>query len=120
VVATVTLLIGLGRISLRIMAAILEDLSGLTIADGQISRLQTIERKSLPVGCEDIVADIRKSANVNLDETGCVQNNNRASMWVAVGPCASLCAIYQSRPEDGRNLPQIAKRRCQPLRVRSK
>ena len=97
VVATVTMLTGLGRISQRIMAALLRDLFGLTISDGQISRLQTIGRKSLQAGYEEIVADVRKSATVNLDETGWVQNKDRAWMWVAVGPRASLYSIHQSR-----------------------
>lgn len=96
-VATVTLLTGLGRISQRIMATLLRDLFGLRISDGQISRLQTIGRKSLQAGYEEIVADVRKSATVNLDETGWVQNKDRAWMWVAVGPRASLYSIHQSR-----------------------
>ena len=57
-VATVTLLTGLGRISQRIMATLLRDLFGLSIW---------------------------------------VQNNDRAWMWVAVGPRASLYSIHQSR-----------------------
>jgi hypothetical protein len=79
------------------MATLLRDLFGLSISDGQISRLQTIGRKSLQAGYEEIVADVRKSATINLDETGWVQNNDRAWMWVAVGPRASLYSIHQSR-----------------------
>jgi hypothetical protein len=50
------------------------------MSDGQISRLQTIGRKSLRAGYEEIAVDVRKSTPVNLDETGWVRNRNRAWM----------------------------------------
>ncbi len=95
--ATVTQLTELGGIGQRIMATLLSNLFDLSISDGQISRLQTIGRKSLHAGYEEIVADVRRSATLNLDETGSVRNKDRAWMWVAVGTRPSLYSIHQSR-----------------------
>ena len=47
VIAVVTLLGGMGRLSQRMIAGLLNDLLGLTISAGQISRLQRIGRESL-------------------------------------------------------------------------
>jgi len=97
VVAVVTLLSGMGRLSQRMIARLLDDLLGLTISDGQISRLQRIGRESLQPAYEDITADVRDSAAVNIDETGWREDGRRAWLWTAVGRVATLFAVRRNR-----------------------
>jgi transposase len=97
VVAVVTLLSSFGRLSQRMIAAVLRDLFHLEVADGQISRLQSIGRKALQAGYNDIVADVRNSAALNIDETGWRQNGSKAWLWTIVGRLATLFAVRPSR-----------------------
>lgn len=97
VVAVVTLLSSFGRLSQRMIAAVLRDLFHLEVADGQISRLQSIGRKALRAGYNDIVADVRNSAALNIDETGWRQNGSKAWLWTIVGRLATLFAVRPSR-----------------------
>jgi transposase len=78
VVAVVTLLSSFGRLSQRMISGILQDLYQLKVADGQISRLQSVGRKALQAGYNDIVADVRDSAALHIDEIGWRQNGNKA------------------------------------------
>ncbi len=80
VAATVTLLSSFGRLSQRMIATLLKDLFDLEISDGQISRLQSIGRKAMQAGCDEIAADVRNSAAVNIDETGWRENGRKASL----------------------------------------
>lgn len=97
VVATVTLLTGLGRLSQRMIAQTLRDLFALDISDGQISRLQRIGRTALQAAHEEITADVRSSAAVNVDETGWREDGRKAWMWTVVGRRATLLAIRPHR-----------------------
>ena len=97
VIAVVTLLSGMGRLSQRMIAQLLDDLLGLTISDGQISRLQRIGRESLQPAYEEIAADVRSSAAVNIDETGWREDGRRAWLWTVVGRFATLFAVRRSR-----------------------
>jgi transposase len=97
VIATVTLLGGRGRLSQRMTARLLSDLFGLRISDGQISRLQRIGRESLQPAYEEIAADVRESAAVNMDETGWREDGRRAWLWTAVGRLSTLFAVRRSR-----------------------
>jgi transposase len=97
VAATVTLLSSLGRLSQRMIATLLKDLFDLEISDGQISRLQSIGRKAMQAGCDEIVADIRNSAAVNIDETGWRENGLRAWLWTVVGRLGTLFSVRTSR-----------------------
>jgi transposase len=97
VVSTVTMLSSLGRLSQRMMAQLLRDLFDLEISDGQISRLQTIGRKALQSGYEEITADVRQSAAVNMDETGWRENGLKAWLWTVVGRASTLFSIRRTR-----------------------
>lgn len=97
VIATVTLLGGLGRLSQRMIARLVGDLFGLTVSDGQISRLQRIGRESLQSAYEEITADVRESAAVNMDETGWREDGRRTWLWTAVGRLSTLFAVRSSR-----------------------
>lgn len=97
VVAVVTLLSSFGRLSQRMISGILQDLYQLKVADGQISRLQSVGRKALQAGYNDIVADVRDSAALHIDETGWRQNGNKAWLWTVVGKLATLFAVRPSR-----------------------
>ncbi|MFN9976478.1 MAG: hypothetical protein ACK58T_41920, partial [Phycisphaerae bacterium] len=66
VAATVTLLSSFGRLSQSMIANLLKDLFDLKISDSQISCLQSIGRKAMQAGYDEIVADIRNSAAVNI------------------------------------------------------
>ncbi|MCL6506360.1 MAG: IS66 family transposase [Bryobacteraceae bacterium] len=97
VVAVVTLLTGLGRLSQRLIAQTLRDLYGLNISDGLISRLQRLGRRALQPGYEEIAADVRSAAAVNIDETGWREDGRRAWLWTVVGRRATLFAVQRNR-----------------------
>ena len=97
VVAVVTLLSSFGRLSQRIIATMLQDLFALDVSDGQISRLQSIGRKAMQAGYGEIVADVRNSATVNIDETGWRENGRKAWLWTVVGRFGTLFAVRTSR-----------------------
>lgn len=97
VVAIVTLLSSFGRLSQRIIASLLRDLFHLEVADGQISRLQSIGRRALQAGYNEIVADVRDSAAVNIDETSWRQNGIKAWLWTVVARLGTLFAVRPSR-----------------------
>ena len=97
VVAVTTLLTSFGRLSQRMIAGVLRDLFHLKVSDGQISRLQSIGRKALQAGYNDIVADVRNSAALNIDETGWRENGSKAWLWTVVGKLTTLFAVRPSR-----------------------
>ncbi len=97
VIAVVTLLSGMGRLSQRMIAQLLSDLLGLTISDGQISRLQRIGRESLQPAYAEITADVRESAAVNIDETGWREDGSRAWLWTVVGRFSTRFVVRRSR-----------------------
>lgn len=103
VVATATLLTGLGRLSQRMIAQMLRDLFALDVSDGQISRLQRIGRTALQAGHQEITADVRSSAAVNVDETGWREDGRRAWLWTVAGRRGTLFAI---RPQRSRRVLQ--------------
>jgi transposase len=82
------------------MASLLRDLFCLEVADGQISRLQSIGRRALQAGYNDIVADVRNSAALNMDETSWRQNGSKAWLWTVVGRVGTLFAVRPSRSRD--------------------
>jgi hypothetical protein len=79
------------------IAGVLRDLFDLKVSDGQISRLQSIGRKALQAGYNDIVADVRNSAALNIDETGWRENGSKAWLWTVVGKLTTLFAVRPSR-----------------------
>jgi len=62
----------------------------------RISRLQSVGRKALEAGYNDIVADVRHSAALNIDETGWRQNGSKAWLWTVVGRLAMIAAASWS------------------------
>lgn len=97
VVSAITMLSSQGRLSQRMMAQLLRDLFDLEISDGQISRLQTIGRKALESGHEEITANVRQSAIVNMDETGWRENGPKAWLWTVVGRAGTLFSVQRTR-----------------------
>jgi transposase len=93
----VTLLSSFGRLSQRIIAALLHDLFDLEISDGQISRLQRLGRTALHTGYEEIAVDVRGSAAVNIDETSWREDGRKAWLWTLVGRLGTLLAVRGSR-----------------------
>lgn len=100
VVAIVTLLSSVGRLSQRISASLLRDLFRLEVSDGQISRLQSIGRRALQAGYNDIVANVRDSVALNIDETSWRQSGSKAWLWTVVGRLGTLFAVRPSRSRD--------------------
>jgi transposase len=74
-----------------------EDLLDLEISDGGISRLQSIGPKAMQAGCDQIAADIRNSAAVNINETGWREDGRKAWLWTVVGRLGTLFAVRTSR-----------------------
>src|SRR5690606_21065822 len=79
---------------------LLRDLFRLEVADGQISRLQSLGRTALQAGDNDIGADVRNSAALNIDETGWRENGSKAWLWTVVGSRGTLLAVRPSRSRD--------------------
>jgi transposase len=86
-----------GRLSQRMIAGVLQDLFHLTVSDGQFSRLQSIGRKALQTGYNDIVADVQNSAALNIDETGWREHGSKTWLWTVVGKLTTLFAVRPSR-----------------------
>jgi transposase len=82
------------------IASLLRDLFGLKVSDGQISRLQSTGRNALQAGYNDIAADVRNSAALNIDETSWRENGQKAWLWTVVGKLGTLLAVRASRSRD--------------------
>lgn len=82
------------------IASLLRDLFSLEVPTGQISRLQSAGRKALQAGNNDIEADVRNSAVLNIDETGWRQNGKKAWLWTLVARLGTLFSVRPSRSRE--------------------
>jgi transposase len=96
--AAVAYLSGVGRLSKRTIRTLLDDLCGLPVSLGAVSKLEaTVSRALAPIH-----AAARQSAqgrDANVDETGWKQGKAKAWLWVAV---TSLLTVFLIRPHRNR------------------
>lgn len=97
VIAAVTMLGGMCRLSHRLTVELLKNLFGLTISTGMITKLRRIGQQSLQPVYDEIAAHVRTSDRIHADETGWNQANVKAWLWTAVAPLATLFLIRTSR-----------------------
>jgi len=97
VVSTVTMLGGLCRLSQRLSVAVLENLFGLKLSTGVVSKLQKIGQQSLQPAFEEIAQEVRHSDVAHADETSWRQANENGWLWTAVSKLATLFLIRDSR-----------------------
>jgi transposase len=96
--ATVAYLSGVGRLSKRTIRTLFDDLCGLPVSLGAVSKLeQTVSRALAPIHAAAHQSAQGKDANV--DETGWKQGKAKAWLWVAV---TSLLTVFLIRPNRNR------------------
>ena len=96
--ATVAYLSGVGRLSKRTIRTLFDDLCGLPVSLGAVSKLeQAVSRALAPIHAAAHQSAQGKDANV--DETGWTQGKAKAWLWVAV---TSLLSVFLIRPNRNR------------------
>ena len=96
--ATVAYLSGVGRLSKRTLRTLLDDLCGLPVSLGAVSKLDaTVSRALAPIHAAAHQSAWGQDANV--DETGWTQGKSKAWLWVAV---TALVTVFLIRPNRNR------------------
>lgn len=97
VITTVTMLGGLCRLSQRLSVTVLENMFGLNMSTGMISKLRRIGQHSLEPAFQEIAEQIRSSKVAHADETSWRESNEKSWLWCAVSKLATLFRIRDSR-----------------------
>jgi transposase len=96
--ATVAYLSGVGRLSKRTIRTLLDDLCGLPVSLGAVSKLEgAVSRALAPIHAD--AHERVKGEDANVDETGWKQGKSKAWLWVAV---TSLLSVFLIRPNRNR------------------
>jgi transposase len=96
--AAVAYLSGVGRLSKRTIRTLLDDLCGLPVSLGAVSKLEgAVSRALAPIHAAAHQSAQGRDANV--DETGWTQGTSRAWLWVAV---TALVTVFLIRPNRNR------------------
>jgi transposase len=97
--AMVGLLSGVYRLGKRPVRQLLADLFGLSISTGMVCKLQARAADLLTPAYDELCHHVR-TQDVHLDETGWREDKNRAWLWTAVAPLATVFHIARSRGRD--------------------
>jgi transposase len=97
-VALVVTLTGLFHMSRRMAKLFIENVTGVPISVGSVSKLEKeVTHASVPV-MEEIEMAAQSSPNGNADETGIgIKGGRQGWLWVLVTPCAVLFRLYTGR-----------------------
>ena len=96
--AAVAYLSGVGRLSKRTLRTLLDDLCGLPVSLGAVSKLEaTVSRALAPIHAA--AHQSAQGLDANVDETGWKEGNAKAWLWVAV---TSLLSVFLIRPNRNR------------------
>jgi transposase len=95
--AITALFTGAYRLSKRAAQCVLEDLFGLRVGLGTISKLESATVQALAEPVEDACAYVQEQAYAHLDETGWREGGKRAWLWVAVTSWVSVFLVRLSR-----------------------
>ena len=98
--ATIGLLTGAYRLSKRQVRAAMADLLGLAISTGMIAKAERLAAGAVAEPVDRIAEAIRGAPALSVDETGWREGHERAWLWTAVGPEATLFRIDRSRGAD--------------------
>ena len=94
--ATLALLAGRHRQGLRPVAELAEQLWGLNISTGMVSKLRQRTAEALLLPWYDLLKYVR-TQHVNIDETTWRENRKRAYLWAVVTPWVALFRIAPGR-----------------------
>lgn len=94
--ALVSLLSGGYRISKRNIQELLRDILGVDLALGSVSKLEARTSEILAATHEEVLAHVRSSSYVTMDETSWTEDRSKAWLWVA---STSDAAYYRIEPE---------------------
>lgn len=97
VVAAITLLLGVYKLSRRDTAALMGDMFGLPISVGAVVGCQQIGGAALEPAHREVQAEVPKAPVKNADETGWKLGNVYACLWVVVTPTVTLFRIQAER-----------------------
>jgi transposase len=95
--AITVLLTGAYRLSKRTTQCVLDDLFGLTMSLGTISKLESATAQALGAPVEAARAYVQEQASAHLDETGWREGRRRAWLWVAVTSWVTVFLVRLSR-----------------------
>lgn len=98
--ALVSLLSGGYRISKRNIQELLRDILGVDLALGSVSKLEARTSEILAASHEEVLAHVRGSSYVNMDETSWTEDRSKAWLWVASTPDAAYYRIEPQRSSD--------------------
>jgi transposase len=94
--ATLALLAGRYRLGLRPLVTLAQDLWGLALSPGMVSKLRRHTAEALHVSWVEVALCVR-TQNVNIDETPWREGKRRAYLWGVVAPGATLFRIAYGR-----------------------
>jgi transposase len=105
VVAMVSLMSGMYRHSVRMVASAMRDCFGVKMSVGSVNRLRNEASESVSAAVEEAKVYIQSAPIVGADETGFKQGNadgpnpqpRRAWLWVAVTPLVSFFEVMLAR-----------------------
>src|SRR5947209_8805067 len=94
--ATLALLAGQYRLGLRPLVGLAADLWGLNLSTGMVSKLRGRTADALLIPYWQVALYVR-TQNVNIDETTCREDKQRAYLWNVSTPKATLFRIAKNR-----------------------
>lgn len=98
--ALVSLLSGGYRISKRNIQELLRDILGVDLALGSVSKLEARTSEILAAAQEEVLAHVRSSSYVTMDETSWTEDRSKAWLWVASTSDAAYYRIESERSSD--------------------
>lgn len=111
--AMVSMFSGAYRLGKRPIQQLLSDCFGLSISLGMVCKLQQRTAKLLQATYDELCMQVR-TENVNIDETGWKENQQKAWLWVVVAPLVTVFRVAHSRGRQvveqllGRTFTQVA------------
>jgi len=88
---------GAYRLSKRTTQRVLDDLFGLQVSVGTISKLETATTEAVAVPVEEARTVVQEQASAHLDETGWREGGKRAWLWVAATTWVTVFVVRLSR-----------------------
>lgn len=95
--AIASLCTGAYRLSKRTTQRVLEDLFGLRLSVGTISKLEAATTEALAAPVAEARAYVQEQASAHLDETGWREGSKRAWLWVAATTWVTVFVVRLSR-----------------------
>jgi transposase len=95
--AILSVLAGAYRLGKRPIRRLADDLLGLSLSTGMISRLERQAAAELEAPVEELRAYVREATSAHIDETSWKQGRAKAWLWVAVTKLVTVFGIATSR-----------------------